>query len=79
MGCRCIQLGINNFGISISRDVQGNEDIKRRWSSVECRYRWHHKKQRKLLEHKVTIEVRILIDMCCESQVMYPRCSGIIK
>ncbi|KAL4379854.1 hypothetical protein GQ457_02G027570 [Hibiscus cannabinus] len=40
MECQFIQLGINNFGISISRDVQGIEDVKRRWSSVECRYLW---------------------------------------
>ncbi|KAL4383926.1 hypothetical protein GQ457_15G016060 [Hibiscus cannabinus] len=33
--------------------------------------RWHHKKQRKALEHKVTVEVRMLIDLCCESQFIW--------
>ncbi|KAL4346675.1 hypothetical protein GQ457_17G014890 [Hibiscus cannabinus] len=31
----------------------------------------HHKKEWKVLEHKLTLEVRMLIDICCESQVMY--------
>ncbi|KAK9046208.1 hypothetical protein V6N11_052105 [Hibiscus sabdariffa] len=33
--------------------------------------RWHHRKQWKALEHKVTVEVRMLIDMCCESQFIW--------
>ncbi|KAL4360942.1 hypothetical protein GQ457_04G015600 [Hibiscus cannabinus] len=33
--------------------------------------RWHHKKEKKALEHKVTVEVRMLIDMCCESQFIW--------
>ncbi|KAL4383848.1 hypothetical protein GQ457_15G008650 [Hibiscus cannabinus] len=33
--------------------------------------RWHHKKEKKALEHKVTVEVRMLIDMWCESQFIW--------
>ncbi|KAK8696996.1 hypothetical protein V6N13_113162 [Hibiscus sabdariffa] len=33
--------------------------------------RWHNKKEKKALEHKVTIEVRMLIDMWCESQFIW--------
>ncbi|KAL4386426.1 hypothetical protein GQ457_09G017080 [Hibiscus cannabinus] len=33
--------------------------------------RWHNKKEKKALEHKGTIEVRMLIDMWCESQFIW--------
>ncbi|KAL4347549.1 hypothetical protein GQ457_17G024230 [Hibiscus cannabinus] len=33
--------------------------------------RWHNKKEKRALEHKVTIEVRMLIDKWCESQFIW--------
>ncbi|KAL4385398.1 hypothetical protein GQ457_15G015560 [Hibiscus cannabinus] len=33
--------------------------------------RWHNKKEKKAWEHKVAIEVRMLIDMWCESQFIW--------
>ncbi|KAL4379622.1 hypothetical protein GQ457_02G020310 [Hibiscus cannabinus] len=35
--------------------------------------RWHNKKEKRALEHKVTIEVRMLIDKWCESQNSRPK------
>ncbi|KAK9003852.1 hypothetical protein V6N11_018748 [Hibiscus sabdariffa] len=33
--------------------------------------RWHNKKEKKALKYKVTVEVRMLIDMWCESRFIW--------